>query len=51
MGMSAKIVLPFEALIRMANSCGMVVNCTKHASLLPGGFTLEHNIVGVIEAY
>ncbi len=49
--MSAEIVLPFEALIRIVNSCGTVVNCAKHASLLPGAFTLEHNIVGVIEAY
>ncbi len=49
--MSAEIVLAFEALIHMANSCGMVVNCAKHASLLPGAFTLEHNAVGVIEAY
>ncbi len=49
--MSAKIVLPFEALIRMANSCGMVVNCAKQASILPVAATLGHNIVGVIEAY
>ncbi len=51
LGMSAEIVLPFEALIRIVNSCGMVVNCSKQASLLPVPVTLKHNIIGVTEAY
>ncbi len=42
LGMSAEIVLPFEALSRMVNSCGMVVYFFKQALPPPVDVTEAH---------